>query len=165
MGKWKAADGKARGCHPTQMRVGWGGRWATGTWKKEVTAHVKLQAHRRHIETSESRHNEGREKPATRHETGRTQATSNGAWWGARKATRDAQIRHGYLPTNRQMSRRERDDSEEAALCPVCRKEEAQWNALGRCKHPASCDARRRGAEHIDTIIQEGPDWCQMSTT
>ena len=67
-------------------------------------------------------------------------------------------MRHGHLPTNRQMSRRECDDSEEAALCPVCREEETQWHALGRCRHPASCETRRLGAERIDIIIQEVPE-------
>ena len=104
-------NGESAGRHPTQMRVGWGGRWATGTWKKEVTEHVRLQAHRAHMEQSTARHNEGREEACHAARDWVYSRSLKGAQWGARKARKEIQLLHGYLPTNRQMSRRECEDN------------------------------------------------------
>ena len=140
-----------------QMRVGWGGRWSTGALATQVAEHAKLQAHRRHLEESTARRNEGQ---AEGFHANREWACGNplkGAWWKGGGARREVQMMHGLLPTARQMARRECADSEEAALCTLCRVEETQWHVIGQCKHPKCKAARTEQMRHLDAVIQKAP--------
>ena len=140
-----------RAAYPARVRVGWGQRWCHAG-AEAIGDHVKLQHHQRHVEASESRELEGKAEDWMKSRDWARGHNLKAAWYGPRKARRDTQIWHGWLPTRSAMARRHYP-CVEAAICPCDRVEETQWHAIGRCTHPHSKQEREQGANKINLVL------------